>query len=549
MTLSVVSLRPALPIFRASERCPGAVRPRPRRSRSDQLHPPAGPPLLERTPPHDWVTPRRSDPARQAPSPTSGCFPAPSTYQPDMHTTRVDDTDLSDYSPDRAQSAFRGIVSSVTGTHPQPTDNHHFLSDVPCPTSAHKLLLPPTTPILTQVPSVSTESTLETVFESAAPIADVIFVHGLTGDPHKTWTTSNPADFWPLWLQAEFPNLSLYTLGYPASLFAKWARSEMDLFERAANTLEVLAGRGIGTRPLVFVAHSLGGILVKILLRKAHEAGDEDWQRVSTATRLVIFLSTPHTGSSLANVLALLPRSSPHVAILADKTGFLNDLNGHYRSLTNSLPDLSTVVYYEKHTTRGVAVVSRASADPGITNVQPVPIDKSHIDICKPSDTLDTVYLGVRRHLQRLLTSLADAASNTDRRTWTDDYHEPNLADRRDLLQKLIDAGREHEYTYANDAQNRFARRYTRTGLLTPARDDHENFLSEIETRFVTHVYHPLICRSAPDRDVRAALQELVVDPLSDRVIGGTRFTAKSVMSGLFFLTEQCHIRWDRPSE
>ena len=394
---------------------------------------------------------------------------------------------------------------------------------------------------------MSTELTIEPVFGCDAPVADVILVHGLTGDPHKTWTTQNSDAFWPPWLQCEFHNICLYTLGYPASVFAKWARSEMDLFERAENILEAFANRGIGTRPLVFIAHSLGGILVKILLRKAHQAGDQDWQSVSNATKLVVFLSTPHTGASIAKVFKLFPRSSPNIALLANKTGFLHDLNTHYRYLANSNPELVTVVYYEKFTTSGVLVVSRESADPGLTNVQPVAIDKDHIDICKPSDAQDTVYLGVKRHIQKVLKSVADAASITEHRTWTEDYHERSLADRRDLLQKLIDAGREHEYAYANDAQNRFARRYHRTGLLKAARDDQENFLSEIETRFVTHVYHPLICQSAPDSDVRSAIQQMVVDPLVARAVGGTRFSATSVMSGLYFLTEQCHIRWDKP--
>ena len=300
---------------------------------------------------------------------------------------------------------------------------------------------------------MSTEFTIEPVFRCDAPVADVIFVHGLTGDPHKTWTTQNGDAFWPPWLQCEFHNISLYTLGYPARVFAKWAGSEMDLFERAENILEAFAGRGIGTRPLVFIAHSLGGILVKILLRKSHQAGDQDWQSVSNATKLVIFLSTPHTGASIARVLELFPRSSPNIALLANKTGFLQDLNAHYRHLANSQPDLVTVVYYETYTTSRVLVVSRDSADPGLTNVQPVPIDKGHIDICKPSDAYDTVYLGVKRHIQKALKSVAEAASVNEHRTWTEDYHERSLADRRDLLQKLIDAGREHEYAYANDAR------------------------------------------------------------------------------------------------
>ena len=59
----------------------------------------------------------------------------------------------------------------------------------------------------------------------------------------------NDGAFWPEWLQKELDHLSIYTLGFPASLFEKWAKKEMDMFERAGNVLERFAGKGaIGSR-------------------------------------------------------------------------------------------------------------------------------------------------------------------------------------------------------------------------------------------------------------------------------------------------------------
>lgn len=382
---------------------------------------------------------------------------------------------------------------------------------------------------------------LECIFGCDAPLADIVFVHGLTGDPRATWSTSSEGDLWPVWIGEAFKRVSIYTVGYPASVFDRWMRTEMDLFERASNILERFAGIGIGTRPIVFVTHSLGGILIKMVLRKSCDATDTDWRRVSDATRLVVFLATPHRGSAFANVFTLLPRSSSHVRLLANRLGFLDDLNQHYRGLSDRI-DLDTAVYYEKYSTRGLLLVTRDSADPGLTDVEPVAIDKDHLSICKPESLDDTVFLGVKRHIHRVLRSLGASTS------FVDDYSERSGIDRRDLLQKLIDARLEHEYEYANDAQNGFARRYTSTGLLAAAREDHENLLSEIETRFVTHVYHPLICRSASDDDVRMALQERVIDPLTSKTIGETQFPPSFILKALYFLMEQCHIRWDKPT-
>jgi predicted alpha/beta hydrolase family esterase len=106
--------------------------------------------------------------------------------------------------------------------------------------------------------------------------ADVIFVHGLTGDPVDTWSsdgvTEKEGSYWPRWLVTDLPHLNFYTLGFPASLFAQWAKKEMNLYQRSKNVLELLASYDFGARPIVFVCHSLGGLLVKQILRTAKES-------------------------------------------------------------------------------------------------------------------------------------------------------------------------------------------------------------------------------------------------------------------------------------
>ncbi len=396
---------------------------------------------------------------------------------------------------------------------------------------------------------MSNDFTFENVSSGETPILDVIFVHGLTGDAHDTWSNGTDNGFWPNWLVDDLEHLSVYTLGYPASLFEKWAKKEMDIFERAGNVLEYLAAKGIGNRPIAFVTHSLGGILTKILIRKSNESEDDDYKKISDSTRLVIFLSTPHTGASLANVLKVLPRSSKSISLLANDTGFLHDLNEQYRTYANSRDDLLTKVYYEKHATKKtIIVVSRESADPGVAGSQPTALDKDHINICKPSDKDDIVYLGVKRHISNLLNGIIEKLPGGNIDFIGEDYSKKSENDRRDLLQKLIDANREHEYENANSAQNKFARSFAKTGLFTTAREDHEALLSEVETRFIAHVFHPLICKGAKDEDIREALQKHVIDPISQKRLGDTQFAPKAILSALYFLTEQCHIKWDYDS-
>ncbi|WP_448412467.1 ABC-three component system protein [Limnohabitans sp.] len=386
--------------------------------------------------------------------------------------------------------------------------------------------------------NMSVESNLTAMHSAESPIVDVVFIHGLTGDAKETWVSGPKAEFWPLWLVKNLSRLNIYSLGYPSSLFSAINKVEMDLAERANNILELLAGKRIGTRPVVFVAHSLGGIIVKALLRRALESGDKDFEVIAESTRRVIFLATPHKGASLASTLNLMPKSSKQIQLLANDQGFLEDLNQFYRNFALKRTDFSTITYYEKIKTNGVLVVDKDSADSGAAGPAPVAVDRNHIDICKPSDEDDIVFLGVSRHLGNLCSSLKVNAQ-------VEEFSSKSDLDRRDLLQKLIDAGREHEYQYANNAQNKFARKMVKNGLFSSAKNDYEQLLSDACTRFTMHVYHPLICKGEPDSLVLQALQNDVIAPLANKACGGSVFTENEVLNSLYFLTEQCHISWD----
>ena len=391
------------------------------------------------------------------------------------------------------------------------------------------------------------EARLELISSTESPVVDVVFVHGLTGDAKKTWSTDTHDGFWPEWLASELNQTRVYSLGYPAGVLKKPMSKEMDLFERATNVLEQFANYEIGVRPIVFIAHSLGGLLMKMFLRKSIESSDRDWRNVADATALVFFIATPHFGSALANIGKVIPFTSTHVKLLANEIGFLEDLNQHYRAFARDRDELTTVVYYENQLTNSILVVPRESADPGVADETPISIDRNHINICKPTDRYDTVYMGVTRRIKKLIELTENPQAFKRNRTLVEDYEQVSDADRRDLHQKLLESGREHEFHIASNAQNSFARKYTKTGLLNNAREDHNNLLSAVETRFLLHVYHPLICQDALVSEIQDAIQDRVVDPLAGETIGSTKVDAKSVFDALYYLTGKCYVRWDKP--
>jgi pimeloyl-ACP methyl ester carboxylesterase len=144
-----------------------------------------------------------------------------------------------------------------------------------------------------------------TAIERPHATGDVIFVHGLGGDGRVTWSAASDA-FWPLWIFDDLQTINVWTLEYPASIFGS-ANGSLVISDQAKQVLDLLASHSIGKRPLVLVAHSLGGLLVKQLLRTAVELHKPDWEAIATSTKGVLFLATPHTGSSIASIASKFP--------------------------------------------------------------------------------------------------------------------------------------------------------------------------------------------------------------------------------------------------
>jgi pimeloyl-ACP methyl ester carboxylesterase len=235
--------------------------------------------------------------------------------------------------------------------------------------------------------------------------ADIVFIHGLTGSAAQTWSLEpGAAKLWPRWLSGF---ADVWVLDYPADLFW-WATSgaSMPLPERARSVLDLLVNNGLGDRPLIFIAHSLGGLLVKAMLRAAQSLRNRDWQRLLKNTKGIAFLATPHTGAALgtiANALRVIGVSHNATQLLSNE-GHLLDLSTWYSENADEL-GITTLAYYEKGRYKGIKVVDETSSNPNVRGCIPIPVDANHLEICKPKDQYDPVYLGILRFVAKLLGS------------------------------------------------------------------------------------------------------------------------------------------------
>lgn len=91
---------------------------------------------------------------------------------------------------------------------------------------------------------------------------DIVAIHGLNGDAYTTWQHENGT----LWLRdllpSALPGSRVFTYGYPSELF--WSNSVAKLRDYSGNLLNSLKAVSEGKqRPIIFVCHSLGGIVCK----------------------------------------------------------------------------------------------------------------------------------------------------------------------------------------------------------------------------------------------------------------------------------------------
>ncbi|KAK3985240.1 hypothetical protein QBC44DRAFT_299670 [Cladorrhinum sp. PSN332] len=192
------------------------------------------------------------------------------------------------------------------------------------------------------------------------PVADIIIVHGLQGHPFKTWAfPSNsklpgqahseraklvkgkgknvqgkfrrmfslptysrkrvPSEidtgadsagsisnhtrhhvFWPAdLLPAECPNSRILVYGYDSNITKYMAgpANQNSLRSHAKDLLFALQrDRPLG-RPILFIAHSLGGIVVKEMLSQSSNSDEAEIENIAESTKSVTFLGTPHRGS------------------------------------------------------------------------------------------------------------------------------------------------------------------------------------------------------------------------------------------------------------
>lgn len=109
-----------------------------------------------------------------------------------------------------------------------------------------------------------------------------------------------PNVFWPQdLLPQECPEARILTWGYDTkvSKFGGGPSNKNTVFSHAKDLLFALARTTVSERPLIFVAHSFGGIVVKEMLSVSDVSEEPGLRGIVQRAAAVVFLGTPHRGS------------------------------------------------------------------------------------------------------------------------------------------------------------------------------------------------------------------------------------------------------------
>ena len=308
-----------------------------------------------------------------------------------------------------------------------------------------------------------------------------MFVHGFTGSPYKTWAKEHrddPSDseppskvrklgpytlsqvsragrsvtvFWPRdLLPITVPHARVLTYGYDTHLrhvASSQQVNKMGLNDLAREFLVCVEAkcREEPSRPILFVCHSLGGIVTKEMLRQANLCTDDCMRKVFKSTIGIIFFGTPHRGADPRQFPQHIAEKLAKIAGISMNQGIMNTLLPTSVALRQLNDDFSGIAQRQSWniysfqeaqgvfclggnkvkcfglslrgspTHYGMQVVEDMSSYLGFVPLETTQhINKDHMDMCRFTTIDDTEYQKVAAALRKMTSNINSAGSKDD---------------------------------------------------------------------------------------------------------------------------------------
>ncbi len=179
----------------------------------------------------------------------------------------------------------------------------------------------------------------------------IIAVHGLGGHAYKTWTAENGTMWLKDLLPQAIPGARIMTFGYDSEAQTSRYLTHRTLYSNADNLISDLCSLRQDTktveRPIIFLGHSLGGLVIKSALVRASiysPNGREDSGTIKDSTNGIVFFGTPHRGSrdvswgkTIRNIASIDPSKERLLNSLEKESDWLEMQLEQFKSLSIGL--------------------------------------------------------------------------------------------------------------------------------------------------------------------------------------------------------------------
>ncbi|KAF8531694.1 hypothetical protein BDD12DRAFT_914648, partial [Trichophaea hybrida] len=266
-------------------------------------------------------------------------------------------------------------------------------------------------------------------------VADVIAVTGLAGHAFGSWRNRETHQMWLKdLLPHDVQNIRVMTYGYDSRLVSqsKAEKRLLDHQRRFIQDIENARSLVKKARPIIFIGHSLGGILILQALIESRR--NPSHRHILDATYSIIFFGTPHQGmrtydleemvdsesgsyeTSRHNLLRQLREGSEFLETQKEELNYLwkeykPNILSFYETVATPTVEMSESGSYGRDGKES-EMVKRFSAQLYIPTEQRIPVEENHTNMVKFASAEDRTYRTVIRYLQGWVDGIIDSYAN-----------------------------------------------------------------------------------------------------------------------------------------
>ncbi|CAG9939384.1 unnamed protein product [Clonostachys rosea f. rosea IK726] len=259
---------------------------------------------------------------------------------------------------------------------------------------------------------------------------DIIAVPGLGGHALGSWKSPYSDDVWLRdFLPKDVPNIRVLLYGYDTTLPGSLSKQSIkDLGGALLEQINAYRARDeTSHRPIIFIGHSLGGLLIKEALIRARRKRSVEDSIISSASYGILFFGVPNLGLRNGQLRTLV-RGQPNEALIHDllvdndsepstfmkrlADHFSETCKGQYRVVTFFERILSPTLEvdqdgkWRRSGPVALLVTEKSATNTGLVAVADednIPLNRDHSGLVKYSSRSQGDYTVVRERLRRLV--------------------------------------------------------------------------------------------------------------------------------------------------